>query len=209
MSSAKWRQFCLGLNVLMKYLSYTVNAMDNEDDLTMYGAKDITSRGIGWHVPGYSSSNTERITKNFIAKLIGSYNCFRVWLCMEYQWCVVSSYYSHLFPPWIETFRVSKSSFTRHLLSPKVRAFTEALDIGCPVMMLALMALHDDVIKWKQFPRYWPFVRGIHRSPVNSPHKGQWRGALMFSLICAWINRWINNREAGDLRRYRTHYDTT
>ena len=39
---------------------------------------------------------------------------------------------------------------------------------------------HDDVIIWKHFPRYWPFVRGIHRSPVNSPHKGQWRGALMF-----------------------------
>ena len=66
---------------------------------------------------------------------------------------------------------------------------------------------HDDVIKWKHFPRYWPFVRGIHRSPVNSPHKGQWRGALMFSLICVWINDWVNNREAGDLRLYRTHYD--
>ena len=67
--------------------------------------------------------------------------------------------------------------------------------------------LHDDVIKWKHFPRYWPFVRGIHRSPVNSPHKGQWRGALMFSLIYAWINSWINNRETGDLRRHRAHYD--
>ena len=66
---------------------------------------------------------------------------------------------------------------------------------------------HDDVIKWKHFPRYWPFVRGIHRSPVNSPHKGQWRGALMFTLICARINGWINNREAGHLRRHRTHYD--
>ena len=43
--------------------------------------------------------------------------------------------------------------------------------------------------------------------PVNYPHKGQWRGALMFSLICAWINRWVNNGEAGDFRRYRTHYD--
>ena len=41
-----------------------------------------------------------------------------------------------------------------------------------------------DVIKWKHFPRYWPFVRGIHRSPVNSLHKGQWRGTLLFSLIC-------------------------
>ena len=49
------------------------------------------------------------------------------------------------------------------------------------------LIVHDDVIKWKHFPRYWPFVRGIHRSPVNSPHKGQWRGALMFSLICVWI----------------------
>ena len=68
---------------------------------------------------------------------------------------------------------------------------------------------HNDVIKWKLFPRYWPFVRRIHRSPVNSPHIGQWRGALMFSLICVWINGWINNREAGDLRRYRAHYDVT
>ena len=66
---------------------------------------------------------------------------------------------------------------------------------------------HDDVIKWKHFPRYWPFVRGIHRSPVNSPHKGQRRGALMFSLISARINGWVNNREAGDLRRIRRHYD--
>ena len=68
---------------------------------------------------------------------------------------------------------------------------------------------HDDVIKWKHFPRYWPFVRGIHRSPVNSPHKGQWRGALMFSLICTRINGWVNNGEAGDLRRHRAHYDVT
>ena len=55
------------------------------------------------------------------------------------------------------------------------------------------------------FQRYWPLVRGIHRSPVNSPHKGQWRATLVFSLICAWINGWVSNREAGDLRRYRVH----
>ena len=68
---------------------------------------------------------------------------------------------------------------------------------------------HDDVVKWKHFPRYWPFVRGIHRSPVNSPHKRQWRGALVFSVICVWINAWANNRKAGDLRRHYTHYDVT
>ena len=66
---------------------------------------------------------------------------------------------------------------------------------------------HDDVIKWKYFPRYWPFVRGIHRSTVTSRHKGQWRGASMFSLICARINDWVNNREAGDFERHRSHYD--
>ena len=68
------------------------------------------------------------------------------------------------------------------------------------------ISYHDDVIKWKHFPCYWPFVRGIHRSPVNSPHKGQWRVALMLSLICAWINGWVNNREAGNLRRHHAHY---
>ena len=69
------------------------------------------------------------------------------------------------------------------------------------------LLIHDDVIKLKHIPRYWPFVPEIHRSPVNSPQKGQWRGALMFSLICAWLNGWVNNREAGDLRRHRAHYD--
>ena len=62
------------------------------------------------------------------------------------------------------------------------------------------------IIKWKHFPRNWPFVRGINRSPVNFPHKGQWRGALMFSLIYACINDWVNNSEAGDLRHHRAHY---
>ena len=75
------------------------------------------------------------------------------------------------------------------------------------ILEIIISVLHDDVIKWKHFPRYWPFVRGKHRSPVNSPHKGQWRGALMLSLICDWINGWVNNREAGNLRHHRAHYD--
>ena len=70
-------------------------------------------------------------------------------------------------------------------------------------------AVHDDVIKWKPFHHYWPFVGGIHRSPVDSPHKGQWHGALMFSLVCAWTNGWGNNRNVGDLRRHCAHYDDT
>ena len=76
-----------------------------------------------------------------------------------------------------------------------------------------LMSLHRpmpflpwDIIKWKHFPRYWPFVRGINQSPVNSHHKGKWRGALMFSFIGAWINVWVNNRAAGNLRCHCAHY---
>ena len=66
---------------------------------------------------------------------------------------------------------------------------------------------HVYVTKWKYFPRYRPFVRGIHRSPVNSPHKGQWCGALIISLTSAWTNGWVNNGDAGDLRHHRAHYD--
>ena len=74
---------------------------------------------------------------------------------------------------------------------------------------------------WKQRDKAWcrhqmeifsaslTFVRGIHRSPVNSPHKGQWHGALMFSLIGARTNGWANNRDAGDLIRHRAHYNVT
>ena len=69
--------------------------------------------------------------------------------------------------------------------------------------------VHDDVIKWKHFPCYWPFVREIHRSPVDSPHKGQWRWALMFSLVYALTSPWANTRDVGDSRRHRAHYDAT
>ena len=61
--------------------------------------------------------------------------------------------------------------------------------------------------KWRHFQRYWPFVRGIHRSSVDSPHKDQW--AMMFSLMCIWTNGWANSRDVGDLRRHGAHYDVT
>ena len=81
-----------------------------------------------------------------------------------------------------------------------------AIVVSIPLVYVKV-SLRDDVIKWKYFLRYWPFVRGIHRWSVNSPHKGQWRGTLMFSLICTWINRWVNNGDAGDLRRHSAHFD--
>ena len=52
-----------------------------------------------------------------------------------------------------------------------------------------------------------PVIGGF--SLVDSPHKGQWRGDLMFSLICAWTNGSANNQDAGDLSRHRAHYGVT
>ena len=94
---------------------------------------------------------------------------------------------------------LDKWKYYRHYISYNMHSII--------LSVLFWLYYHDNVTKWKCFPRHWPFVRVIHRSPVNSPHKGQWRGALMFSLICARINAWVNNREAGDLRRHRAHYD--
>ena len=74
------------------------------------------------------------------------------------------------------------------------------IDKGCLLWIIGnvyeIQFAYDHVIKWKHFPRYWPFVRGIHWSPVNSPHKGPWRGALMFSLICA-LNKRLGKQSWG------------
>ena len=74
---------------------------------------------------------------------------------------------------------------------------------------MLIAVIHDDLTKWKHFPCYWFFVRGIHWSPVDAPHNGQWCRAVMFSLICTWTNSWANNRDASDLRRHSAHYDVT
>ena len=75
-------------------------------------------------------------------------------------------------------------------------------DVCCLLAKVKILICHDDVM-------LLAFVRGNHRSPVNSPHKGRWRRALMISLIWFWTNGWLNNRNAGDVRRHRTHYDVT
>ena len=97
--------------------------------------------------------------------------------------------------------------FKRHLLFEGDTGTVASIIPFVTLYSISWPGHHDDIIKWKQFPRYWTFERGIHRSTLNSPHKGQWHGALIFSLICAWMNSWVNNRKAGDLRRHRAHYD--
>ena len=77
-----------------------------------------------------------------------------------------------------------------------------------------IIKTHQTQITWwrhqmETFSALLALCAGNSPVPVNSRHKGQWRGALMFSLICARINDWVNNREAGDLRRHRGHYDVS
>ena len=84
-----------------------------------------------------------------------------------------------------------------------------SFDIDVCILCCIAFSYHDDVIKWDIFRVTGPIVRGIHRSAVNFPHKGQWRRAHMHSLICFWINGWVNNHEAGNLKRNRTHDDVT
>ena len=148
MSSAKWRPFCLGLNVLRR-------------------------RICQWH--------RELALTRRSCRLVDKYEHF-----ISYKLHTIVRFLEYNAALW------PVHGLTRPILWATV--LKSDLFVHDP-------AFHDAVIKWKHFPRYWPCVWAIHRSLVNSPHKGQWRGALMFSLICAWINGWANNREAGYLRR--------
>ena len=128
-----------------------------------------------------------------------SNSVFALWLTFDPRRFLVSD--------WSSRFR----AFAVEPLIKLISNFVATMHYGTSRVSLTFshLSLHDDVIKLKHFLCYWPFVRGIHRSLVNSPHKGQWRGALMFSLICAWTNDWVNNRYPGDLRRHRAHWDVT
>ena len=135
-----------------------------------------------------------------------SYDCWTVIWLPQCQWCNLEDYGKthHVIPLWTDKIITTKQSTT------KLKAcLWEILYLCVLAVTDRIPFLLHDVIKLKHFPSYWPFVRGIHRWPVNSPHKGQWHGALMFSLICAWINGWVNNREAGDSKCHQPHYDVT
>ena len=72
-----------------------------------------------------------------------------------------------------------------------------------------ITSTHDDIITWKHFRVTVLLCGEFTGSLVNYPHKGQWRGALMFFIICAWTNGWVNNRDAGYMRRHRANNDVT
>ena len=102
---------------------------------------------------------------------------------------------------------------SRWIISPNPCAHFCIIVVCCGIWDRCIMGFVRLGYLWwrhqaENFSTLLAFVRGIHRSPVNSPHKGQWRGTLMF-LICSWTNGWVNNRDAGNLRCHRAHYDVT
>ena len=44
-----------------------------------------------------------------------------------------------------------------------------ASEIRCVTITYGIAVMHDDFIKWKHYPRNWPFLRGIHRGPAQRP----------------------------------------
>ena len=126
---------------------------------------------------------------------------------------------------WDRWFETPSRSLWRHrneISLGQSKTSTAATMVTSHVTNYLTYMLSSIVLIWVRWP-LWIFLNMMTSSNGNIfrvtghlcgprwiPHiKGQWRGALMFSLICIWISGWVNNGEAGDLRRYRAHYDVT
>ena len=85
----------------------------------------------------------------------------------------------------------------------------KAQSLSCPAYQIVLCnASLSTLINWSWWRHQMETISALLAICAwNSPVTGQWRVALMFSLICAWINDWVNSREPGDLRRHYAHYD--
>ena len=114
------------------------------------------------------------------------------------------------------------SSTIRWLTNSSAKNSVIFSDLNVKPMVIPFNWLNSHMeVNWSGYNTWWrqqmeTFSALLALCAGNSPvpgefptHKVQWRGALMFSLISAWINGWVNTRGAGDLRRHRTHYDVT
>ena len=141
-------------------------------------------------------------------------NCWEniiVHLCMKYVYCVVLFMLNTIMRWWYNGYIAWHVWI---IFTPNERWLIPDLAVGTWITKAAPAKPKACLLKNKRFMMTSSNgdifrVSGHLCSPVNSPHKGQWRGALVFALICVWINGWVNNHEAGDLRRYSAHYDVT
>ena len=141
---------------------------------------------------------------------------------------------------WVICRLTSNDNFTPQIKCTFVTTVTSTLHYN-DVIMCAMESQITGVsiVCWNRLFRRRPKKTSKHRvaglcegnPPVDSPHKGKWRGALMFSvistwtcgfthkyqwsgalmfsLVCAWTNGSANNQDASDLRLHRAHYDVT
>ena len=175
-SPGNWRPFCLGLNVCLQiYYPYLQLDITNR---SIVGNRDFFDLNGEWNVIGFPNR-----------RHVAYYTC-----CLE-PYSDVTYYLIIRRKPLYHMFHLILPCI--FITATTVLVFYLPAQSGEKVIIISLwMISYDDVIKWKHFPRYLPFVRGIHWSLVNSPHKGQWRGALMFSLICA-LNKWLSKQSWG------------
>ena len=183
MPSVKWRPFCLGLIVL------------KSDQFPTFVIFLLCT--ISYHSRVNFTNVSFSITIQILSKLTFVGNAMNdLWITTNYCMCHLQIFVT-------STFLRCMWKQNDILITIIIQSHWWNVSLGCLY-----------IITWwrhqvETLSALLAFVRGIHRSPMNSPHKGQWRGALMFSLICAWINGWVNNREAGDLIRHCVHYDVT
>ena len=130
-------------------------------------------------------------------------NIISLWLGAYTKWPL----HKMLYPKNLQSFEGMRSVFTVFQLFWNLACISAVLHL--PYGMLNFVAHYHTWWRHQMetLSEQLALCAGNSPVPVNSPHKGQWRGALMFSLICVWINGWVNNREVGDLRRHRGHYD--
>ena len=130
-----------------------------------------------------------------------------VWYGLNWPGSVISDFFTHEIGPW-----ANDNGDALPQISTIIQSQIKHLD---PFTNIGLsLSWHRQIITWwrhqmETFSALLALCAGNSPPPVNSPHKGKWRGASIFSLICARINGWVNNGEAGDLRHHRAHYGIT
>ena len=147
---------------------------------------EFTRQHFEISVPGFQSAKNQATFHGGLPRLCSSYRvCASIKLCMSNsQWL----------------FDLHCWSFT-HL----VPLCQEHIPLFLPNQWHLSWWRHQ----METFSVLLAICEGNSAVPGEFPSQGQWREALMFSLLCVWINDWVNNLEAGDLRRYLAHYDVT
>ena len=196
MSATKWRPFCLGLNVLIYMVICYKRIQTNECILVTFLKKVMADGQYNLFSDYLCTMNSYLFHEISLQCQISHTNQFG----MRSQQSKPPQNHAHIYGKvhvplckWTHKHEI-QISFPASRLTNGEPLMQVELNRRPPVSCVTIADVtvksmacdeHYDVIKWKHFPRYWPLVRGNHRSLVNSQHKGHSRGVFMFSLTCA------------------------